>query len=1316
MKDFSVSAVNVNGLRDRTSQSKADTACHLFRTSRTPITFLLDTRLDQGLEHRLTNPWHGSVLFAHNESEPSAGIAALVDDNIPFNRVIRDPCGRYLMLDFHLPTMHLLLVAVYAPAADSHSRKSFFNDLKTKITSLLEDDQRLVILGDFNMVEDLVCDRDTCRRSHDPSLPQLHSLKHSLDIEDIWRKRHPHTTRYTFTSPTGHSSRIDRVYTSRDIRTFVTLADIIPFAHSDHEVLLLRLTSDSIDLGKGRWRLDTSILTDPAYQLLITNFWSGWRSRRPSFDSILSWWDEGKVRLKRLSSEFARKSRLAQHLRLHSLRKRLRNATSKAPNSPTSALLSAKLSAELASLERQQAQRSLLAAKALWVEQGEQCSKYFLNLQKKSLQDSTITSLLSPDGTLLDTSPDILAATYAFYSHLYSPKTTSNNLQNIFLSHLDNKLSPDQTLSCEGPISLSELDTALSQLNANKSPGLDGLPVEFYTTFWPLLKHDFLALTTSIFHQASLSPSQQHAVIVLLPKTGDLRLLQNWRPISLLNVDYKLITKVISNRLLTVLPSLVHEDQTCSIRSRNIAHNLSLIRDFIAYSKIEDIPASLVTLDQMKAFDQVDHNFLRKILRRFNFGPDFLAWFDILYSNAFSCTQANKFLSAPFPISRGVRQGCPLAPLLYVLYVEVLASAIRKNPLISGLTLGSTSIKVSLYADDITLFLTSDASFDALHQTLTQYELASGAQVNPDKCQGLWLGSNRFRSDTPLSYHWSSLSIKILGINFTPENDFIPDWHAKTVALKKTLTLWKQRSLSLKGRVIVANQLAMSKLSYLARLAPCPGSLASPHRRRSPMSSNYLRQIHDAVCDFLWNGKQARIDFNVLCLPVSLGGLNAPHVERKLRSLRLTWLQQLFSPSVPGKWRIFMSHFLDRYNNLLLAENLFKTFLNPNASSSAHLPPFYTQLLRDWVALTDNKRPLTTNIDHILNEPLFFNPHIVDNSPDRPTTYLTRPNWYPRIAPKSLNLIQDLCYGVVPGFHSDPQLVELTGYRNVPPLVRRIRSCLPAVWTTAITSQEGHPARNDIAFFASTDSGLARRPVFVSQTSSKAFYISLNTHPLSTLIEDSSLAGTFIYRDWDAYYPNLRWEKIFRRMYNDHSDKPITDLQFKLIHNGGIATRLFMFTKRVLNFTSPTCLRCAELPETIRHLFLNCSGLRPLRQLLADYISRLVPAVPHSWDSNQYLLAGFFHSPLPPSFHSLAEFLRKAYFHAVWFQRNQRLWHSVTLPLFPLFTSKLKSYLTSQLRSTPTPQLPTFYLHFGRNIVFTLHHDTLDITIPPPVP
>ena len=111
---FTISAINVNGLRDRTSQGKANTICHLSKTSNSNLTFLLDTRLDQSLESRLTKsyPWPGNVLFAHNENHHSAGIAVLIKEDLPINRIIRDPKGRYLMLDITTTTANLLIVAV----------------------------------------------------------------------------------------------------------------------------------------------------------------------------------------------------------------------------------------------------------------------------------------------------------------------------------------------------------------------------------------------------------------------------------------------------------------------------------------------------------------------------------------------------------------------------------------------------------------------------------------------------------------------------------------------------------------------------------------------------------------------------------------------------------------------------------------------------------------------------------------------------------------------------------------------------------------------------------------------------------------------------------------------------------------------------------------------------------------------------------------------------------------------------------------------------------------------------------------------------
>ena len=728
------------------------------------------------------------------------------------------------------------------------------------------------------MVEDALLDRSISTRRLDPSLRQLTSLKHMFQLEDTWRKKNPGVVDFTFHSPTGAQSRIDRIYTPRLIRNLISHSIIVPFVHSDHQVIEVRILSENMQLGKSRWQLEVSLLANKKYVDVINAFWPQWQQQRDSYPTLLHWWDEGKKQIQQLSRKFASVDFHSRHKHIHSLRKRLRNAFTKEHLTKTNNHLSTALSHELQLNERLDTQRALHSSQLQWIQHGEQCTKFFLNMQKKKRNDTTIHSLLQSNGTLLTTTPTIISETQNFYSTLYSPVSTSNNLQNIFLSNLDSALTSDQSLSCEGPLTLPELTAALRQLNNNKSPGLDGLPAEFYTTFWPLLQHDFHDISSLVFSQGSLTPSQSHAVITLLPKSGDLRLLSNWRPISLLNVDYKLMAKAVANRLSTVLPSIIKDDQSCSISNRRISHNLSLIRDFITYSQTEQLPASIVTLDQMKAFDQVDHAFLRKILHRFNFGPTFLKWIDIFYSGAFSRTQVNRSLSTPFPVQRGVRQGCPLAPLLYVLYVEILAEAIRQDSTITGVTLHNTHIKCSLYADDITLFLTTDASFIALKDLLYRYELASGAKVNPDKCKGLWLGTNLYRNDCPLSYQWSSLSIKILGIRFSPKNDFDSDWRDKTDAFRRTLTLWRQRSLSLKGKSIVVTQLAMAKLSYLGHISTCPGTLHPNRNRPFPYSLNYLKQLQNAIFDFIWDGKHTRIHPDILALPVNLGGLNVPDI------------------------------------------------------------------------------------------------------------------------------------------------------------------------------------------------------------------------------------------------------------------------------------------------------------------------------------------------------------------------------------------------------------------------------------------------------
>ena len=195
------------------------------------------------------------------------------------------------------------------------------------------------------------------------------------------------------------------------------------------------------------------------------------------------------------------------------------------------------------------------------------------------------------------------------------------------MSGIQSTLSLEQRDSCEGPLSLTELSNALKSLNLNRSPGLDGLTVEFYLHFWDVLAPILLRVATDshCFLRGSLPDSMKGSVIRLIfKKCGDRKCLKNWRPISLLNVDYKIFSKVITSRMLKVLSFIIHPDQTCSIPGRSIFSKVTLLRDTLDYIERTNETPILVSLDQEKAFD--NRCFLLDLLIAVGFGPDFCRW------------------------------------------------------------------------------------------------------------------------------------------------------------------------------------------------------------------------------------------------------------------------------------------------------------------------------------------------------------------------------------------------------------------------------------------------------------------------------------------------------------------------------------------------------------------------------------------------------------------------------------------------------------------------------------------------------------------
>ena len=176
-----------------------------------------------------------------------------------------------------------------------------------------------------------------------------------------------------------------------------------------------------------------------------------------------------------------------------------------------------------------------------------------------------------------------------------------------------------------------------------------------------------------------MSISQRRGVISLLPKKNkDTLPLKNWHPITLLNIDYKIATKCIAKRLEKVLPTLIDRDQTGYVKNRFIGEKIRLISAVIELYEKKNLPGMLLFIDFEKAFDSLEWNYLFKVLEVMNFGPMFRKWMHTFYSNITSCVMNNGYASDFFQLYRGVRQGCPLSGLLFVLAIEVVAQVIRE--------------------------------------------------------------------------------------------------------------------------------------------------------------------------------------------------------------------------------------------------------------------------------------------------------------------------------------------------------------------------------------------------------------------------------------------------------------------------------------------------------------------------------------------------------------------------------------------------------------------------------------------------------------
>ena len=525
----------------------------------------------------------------------------------------------------------------------------------------------------------------------------------------------------------------------------------------------------------------------------------------------------------------------------------------------------------------------------------------------------------------------------SFYSDLLETKSASllsTNFRENFSAFVENldipKLSFEESMSLESDLTLGEIKNVLKSFQSNKSPGGDGFSKEFFETFFDLIDIHLLNSCNEAFTKGQLSISQRRGIICLIPKDdSNLTELSNWRPLTLLNVDYKILAKAIGQRIESKLSSLIHSDQTGFITGRFIGQNVRLLNDIMEYTEAKNLPGILLFIDFRKAFDTIEWNFLHKCIELYNFGPNIRKWISILYNNVESGVMNAGFMTNYFKVSRGVCQGCPLSPLLFVLAVEMLALKIRQDQLCRGIELpNGQNAKISQFADDTTLILEDTTSLRNAMNIVNSFGVLSSLQLNKKKTKALWIGASSKNKIEPLRFQCPKEPIKFLGtyLSHNTASNNNNNFYIKIRKMETKLNIWRSQDLTLFGRTMLAKSLGLSQLIYAASMLSVPETV--------------IQQTQSRLFAFLWMNKRDKIKRQVLFRPLSKGGLSFPCFRTVIKALRFSWISRLLN-NTHDTWTAIPNYYFNKHGGLLFLLNC-----NYNVGKlDRKIPLFYPELL-----------------------------------------------------------------------------------------------------------------------------------------------------------------------------------------------------------------------------------------------------------------------------------------------------------------------------------------------------------------------------------
>lgn len=771
------------------------------------------------------------------------------------------------------------IVNVYAPSGNSNRRRraDFFKEEILPLFTAPYD--QLILAGDFNCV---IHPKD-----------QIPNFNKSIELErivtdfpliDTWEHKFGATPGFTYV--TNHSaSRLDRIYVSDNLKHRILHAEVWPTSFSDHAAYIctLNLKPQGTYRGRGPWKLNVAHLADPACKDAFTQAWNESEAKFHTYDSAIQWWIEcAKPKIRKAMMQYSREKNWWFRRTMEFYFQCLRDLYTLDATMIENYSKIKRIQAKILLLKRQQVEGFKIRSRSQHTVENEETSVFHMLREAKRARTKILTELKTNDGTILTTQKEIRNVIQHAYADLMSGNMINEAALADLQSNLTHRLSPADAEDLLTDVTEDELEDAVFHSPKNKSPGSDGIPIELYQAFWPLMKTKLIAICNALQKPDVAIPQEfKEGLVVLIPKRTGTQTVASLRPITLLNSDYKIFARILAKRMKNVMTTVIGSHQTSVGRDRAIYQTLADYRDIIAVADACEIQCALVSLDFAQAFDRVNHSYLFKIMQSMGFPLKFITTVRLFLQNSTSRIIINGQPGSAISINSSVRQGCPMSMALFAIAIEPLLVSLTER--LTGLQINQQKIVCRAYADDVALLATNVNELQLALQIITKYEQASGAKLNWTKSGFMNIGRGISTQDHGQLKKTAKMTC--LGVDFrsTVQDTIAANYQQLLTKVRACVQQHSTRKLDELQKVELANTYIIAKINYVAQVLPMPQDKA--------------RSLLSALGHFVSRGNIFKVKYDTLTLSTRYGGLNLTDVHNKAQALYVCKTYKLWKTS-----------------------------------------------------------------------------------------------------------------------------------------------------------------------------------------------------------------------------------------------------------------------------------------------------------------------------------------------------------------------------------------------------------------------------------